>query len=363
MAGDAKLEAGYAGEVGKDDTNFLAGYLDPVSGEWLVDTTETNRFIYRDSIQAVYATYGRPFGKFAFLAGLRLEDAFIDTNLVTTAVRNKSDYLRLYPTLHLTYDLTDTGQLVLNYSHRIHRPNVEDLNPFPEYQDPFNLYAGNPLLRPEETHSIEGGYQYHKDATTFLAAVYFRDTYNAFTTVSEYINSVTLLTTQENLSSNRSGGVELIMAAPIGRSVDLNLSANGYDNEVDASNLGYPGDRSSVGWDAKMSVEWRASKVDEFQLNQNYSGRRLTAQGYKLPNYVANVGYRHEFKGRNLAFVATVSDLFDSLKERTVIDTPILQDRLTRRRSTRIIYAGFVYTFGGPAKSKKDDLLQYDNQL
>jgi hypothetical protein len=112
-----------------------------------------------------------------------------------------------------------------------------------------------------------------------------------------------------------------------------------------------------------MSVEWRASKVDEFQLNQNYSGRRLTAQGYKLPNYVANVGYRHEFKGRNLAFVATVSDLFDSLKERTVIDTPILQDHLTRRRSTRIIYAGFVYTFGGPAKSKKDDSLQYDNQL
>jgi len=32
MAGDAKLEAGYAGEVGKDDQNFLGGYLDPATG-------------------------------------------------------------------------------------------------------------------------------------------------------------------------------------------------------------------------------------------------------------------------------------------------------------------------------------------
>ena len=363
MAGDAKLEAGYAGEVGKDDQNFLGGYLDPATGTWLVDPTETNRFIYRDSIQAIYATYGRPFGRFAFLAGLRLEEAFIDTNQVTTAVRDKSDYLRLYPTLHLSYDLTDTGQLVLNYSHRVHRPEGEDLNPFPAYQDPFNLRAGNPLLRPEETHSIEGGYQYHKDETSILAAVYFRDTYNAFTTVSEYINSVTLLTTQENLSSNRSGGVELILVTPLGHNVTLNFSTNGYDNEVDASNLGYPGNRSSIGWDAKMSAEWRLSKSDEFQLNLNYSGRRLTAQGYRLPNYVANIGYRHEFKERNLAFVATVSDLFDSLKERTVIDTPILHDYLMRRRSSRIIYAGFVYTFGGPVKSKKNESLQYDNQL
>jgi len=252
---------------------------------------------------------------------------------------------------------------VLNYSHRVHRPEGEDLNPFPEYQDPFNLRAGNPLLRPEETHSIEGGYQYRKDETSILAAVYFRDTYNAFTTVSEYINSVTLLTTQENLSSNRSSGMELILATPLGHGVTLSLSTDGYDNEVNASNLGYPGNRSSIGWDAKMSAEWRPSKCDEFQLNLNYSGRRMTAQGYRLPNYVANIGYRHEFKERNLAFVATVSDPFDSLKERTVIDTPILHDHLTRRRSSRIIYAGFVYTFCGPVKSKKDESIHYDNQL
>lgn len=361
--GEAKLDAGYSGEIEKDDMNFLGQYLDPVSGSWLVDPTETNRFIYRGSIQAVYATYGGPVGKFTLLAGLRLEETYTDANQVTTQVRYKGDYLRLYPSLHSAYDLSATGQLVLNYSHRVHRPDSEDLNPFPEYQDPLNLRAGNPLLKPEETHSLEAGYQYRKDDTNFLVAAYFRDTYNAFTTVSRYIDSVTLLTTEENLASSLSEGTEVIYSTPLGRSLTLNLSADAYESQVDATNLGYPGNRSALGWDAKLSTEWRTSKVDAVQFNLNYSGRRLTAQGFRLPNYVANLGYRHQFKGKNLAFVLTISDLLDSLKERTVIDTPVLQDFLTRHRSSRIVYAGITYNFGRPAKAKKDDALQYDNQL
>lgn len=363
LGAGAKLEAGYSGEVDKDDINFIGGYLDPTTRSWLLDPTETNRFIYRDSIQAVYATYESTLGQVAVQGGLRLEDAFIDTNQVTTQVRAKSDYLRLYPTLHLTYALSETGQLLLSYSRRINRPDDEDLNPFPEYQDPFNLREGNPLLVPEESHSVEGGYQFRSGDTTFLAATYFRDTYHAFTTVSRYIDSVTLLTTMENLASNRSGGVELVLAAPVGRSLTVNLSANAYDSEVDASNLGYPGNRSTVALDGKASAEWRPSKADDFQLAVNYTGRRLTAQGYRLPNDVVNAGYRHVFKSRKLSFVLTVSDIFDTLRDRTVIDTPALYDFVTRRRTSRIFYAGFIYSFGSPSKSKKDDALQYDNQL
>jgi hypothetical protein len=46
-----------------------------------------------------------------------------------------------------------------------------------------------------------------------------------------------------------------------------------------------------------------------------------------------------------------------------VINTPILHDEITRRRSARIIYAGFVYNFGKATKKKKDDSLQFDDKL
>lgn len=363
FADDAKLDAGYAGELNKNDMDFQGALFDPTSNAWIVDTTRTNRFIYRDSIHALYATYGRPIGRFGVLGGVRLEQTYVDTNQVTAQLAGKNEYFRLHPSLHLSYSLTETGQLQLNYSHRVHRPESDDLNPFPEYQDPYNLRAGNPKLRPEETHSIETGYQYRKDDTTYLAAAYFRDTYNAFTTVTRYIDSVTLLTTHENLASNRSGGVELAATTTLGPKLSVNFSSNAFYSEVDATNLGFSGNRSAIAWDAKLNADWRVSKADLIQLNTNYSAKRLTAQGYRLPTYVTNLGLRHDLKGTNIAFVLTISDVFNSLKERTVIDTPVLHDDSTRRRSSRIVYAGFVYSFGTPAKKKKDETLQFDNQF
>jgi outer membrane receptor protein involved in Fe transport len=361
LPNDAKLEAGYAGEANKNDMDFRGGFFDPIARTWNMDTTRTNRFIYRDAIHAFYATYGRPIGQFGFLAGVRLEQTSVDTNQVTTRLTDKNDYFRFYPSLHLSYNLTETSQLQLNYSHRVRRPESDDLNPFPEYQDPYNLRAGNPKLRPEETHSIETGYQYRKDDTTYLAALYFRDTYHAFTTVTRYIDSVTLLTTHENLASNRSGGLELAATTTLGSHVSLNFSSNAFYSEIDASNLGYRGSRSAIAWDAKLNLDWHLTKTDLIQINTNYSAKRLTAQGYRLPTHVGNLGWRHDFKGKNTAFVLTISDVLNSLKERTVIDTPVLHDDSTRRRSSRIIYAGFIYNFGKPAK-KKDDL-QFDNAL
>jgi outer membrane receptor protein involved in Fe transport len=361
FAGDAKLEAGYSLEADKDDENFLGSFLDPASNAWVVDTTTTNRFIYRDTIHALYATYGRPLGNFGFLAGLRLEETAIDTDQVTVPLRNRNAYFRAYPTLHLSYNLTDASQLQLNYSHRIHRPESDDLNPFPEYQDPYNLQAGNPNLKPEETHSLEAGYQYKKGETTYLATLYYRDTYHGFTTVTQYINSTTLLTTQENLAESRSGGLELAATANVGGRVALNFSANVFDNEIDASNLGFSGNKSVVAWNAKLNATLHASKTNLVQFNTNYTGRRLTPQGYRLPTVVANLGLKHDLADGKTSLVATVSDLFDSQRERTVIDTPVLHDEILRRRSARIVYVGFVYNFGKGRKKAKDDSLQFDS--
>jgi outer membrane receptor protein involved in Fe transport len=342
--------------------DFRGGLFDPAAGAWMVDTARTNRFIYEDTIHAFYTTYGRPVGKFGLLAGLRFEQANIHTNQVTAHLVDHNDYFHVYPTLHLNYNLSETGQLQLNYSHRIRRPESDDLNPFPEYQDPYNLRAGNPRLKPEETHSVEAGYQYRKEDTTYLAAVYFRETYHGFTTVTRYIDSTTLLTTHENLASNRSGGLELTATTDIGAAA-INFSANAYRNQIDASNLGFSSSRNTLTWDAKLNVNYHVSKTTQVQFNTNYTATRLTPQGERRPTYIANLGLRHDLKDKKTAVVLTVSDLFNSLQERSVIDTPTLHDDTTRRRSSRIIYLGFVYNLGKPTKKSKDDQMKFDTSL
>ncbi len=358
----SKLDAGYAREANKRDMDFRGSYLDSSTGAWITDTAVTNRFLYHDTIDALYGTYARSLGNFGFLAGGRLERACIDINQLTARLTGANNYVRFYPSLHLSYNLTDTSQLQLNYSHRIHRPESDDLNPFPEYQDPFNLHAGNPNLKPEETHSFETGYQYRKDDISYLATVYWRQSYHGFTDITRYINGTTLLTTKENLASGHSGGLELGATTNLWSKLAINFSSNAYYNEIDARNLGYGANRSSLAWNAKLNASWHATKTDLVQFNTNYTAKRLTAQGDRLPTFVANVGYRHNFADKRTAFVLTVSDVFHSLRERTHIDTPTLRQESTRRGNARIFYAGFIYNFG-KAPKKKDDALQFDNQL
>ena len=360
---DAKFEAGYTRSDEHLFTNFQVSPQNLTTGLFVPDPTKSNKFGYQQTIDAFYATYERTFGKFGFLAGLRPEAAKTVSHLVNTGEMITNSYFRVYPTLHLAYQLSEHHELQLNYSHRVHRPESEDLNPFPEFQDPFTLRAGNPRLKPEDIHSIEAGYQFKNDDMTFVSTIYHRELYNGFTNVTRDIGNNVLFTTHENLASSRSTGVELAATADLGKKVSLNFSSNTFFNSIDASNLGFTGTKSDVSWSAKLGASIHAAKNTLVQFNANYASARLTPQGSRRPTYVANLGLRQEFKQKKLALIVTVSDLFNTLKESQLLDTPVLHEEITRRRSARITYVGFIYNFGQQSKKSKDDQLKFDNQI
>jgi len=357
---NSKVEAGFDRTDDKLTQDHAGESTDPLTGLWVNNTSLTNEFILQQVIAALYGTYERAFGNFGALVGVRLEDAEIKTDQVTAALAAKQRYYRLYPSLHLAYDVSATGQIQLSYSHRVQRPEADDFNPYPEYQDPYNLRAGNPNLKPAEVHSIEGGYQYKNGDTTYLGTLFYRYAYNMFTTVSRYINSTTLLTTEENIGKSNSGGLELAADVSPWKPLSLNASGDVYYNQINASNLGYGTYRSTMAWTAKMSADYAWSKATLWQFNLNYTAKRLTPQGYRLPTFVANLGVKHDLKS-NLSFVVAVSDLFNSQKEETKLDTPVLHDDYTRRRNSRYFYLGLVYSFGSAEKKKKPEILQFEN--
>jgi outer membrane receptor protein involved in Fe transport len=360
----SQLEMGLDRSEDKSYQDHLDLTTDPLTGARVVNPQITNSFYLDQTITAFYTTYRHSFGSLGVLIGGRAEEADVFTNQITSGLRNEQKYFRFYPSLHLTYDLTETQQVQFNYSHRVRRPDKDDLNPYPQYSDPYNLRAGNPLLKPAETHSVEAGYQYKNDDTTYLATLYYRYAYNTFTQFSQYINSTTLLTTEANLGKSDSGGLELAATtSPIAK-VNLNASGNVYYNKIDASNLGYTTRQSAVAWSGKLSAEYAWTKATFFQLNAIYTARRLTPQGEREPGFVTNLGFKHDFKDKKFSVLATLSDAFNTLKEETKLNTPVLHDDSIRRRSSRLVSLGLVYNFGSGKKPKgKGDKLEYDSEL
>lgn len=355
---DSKLEAGYNLTTDRLFQDFLVDSIDPVTGK-----TRSNQFRHDEAIHAFYMTYARNIGKLGVLAGLRPEFALTKSDLLTTREQVSNDYARVYPSLHLAWHFTDKHEVQANYSHRVRRPEADELNPFPEYSDPYNLRAGNPKLLPEDIHSLEFGYCYKGDSTGFTSTIYHRELYNGFTSVTRSLGDGVLLTTHENLSTSRSSGLEITANADLGKWATLNFSSNTFLNTIDASNLGFSSGKSDMSWAAKLGATLHLTKNDLLQFNTNYSSSRLTPQGSKRPSFVANTGLRHDFARKKYSLILTVSDLFNSQKEATRIDTPLLKEEIVRRRSSRIVYVGFIYTFGKASKKPKDDPMKFDNAM
>jgi outer membrane receptor protein involved in Fe transport len=357
-----KIEAGYEYEYQYSDMDFFGEATNLLTGLWEKDTQKTNRFIYSSKIHVLYSTFEKEFGSFGFLGGLRAEEAFVNAHQITTDTILKNQYFRLYPSLHFSYKLTDIHELQLNYSHRIRRPEGDELNPFPEYQDPYNLRIGNPHLKPEDIHSVEMGYQFKKKNITFLSTIYYRFLYNGVTSITKYLNDTVLLTTSANLSKSRSGGIELVLTTNFGERLNLNLSTNTFYNTIDASALGYSENKSIISWSANLSAGINITKSTVVQITSNYMAKRLTPQGEMSPSFVMNTGFKKEFFNNKAALILTISDIFNSLRNNSLINIPELYQTVERRRSARILYLGLTCNFGKQTK-KKENQLNYDNRL
>ena len=360
---ESKLEAGYTGEFINNDFDFFGNYFNSVQQKLLTDTTKTNRFLYDEAIHSIYTTFKTTFGDFGIMTGLRAEFVSTQFDLVTLHTTSTRSYSNIYPTIHTSYKLEPLVELQLSYSKRTHRPDGEDLNPFPEYRDPRNVSAGNPNLKPEYAHLLEFGFQYQNEIITLLPALFYRYTYNRFTTVTLPINDTTLLTTRQNLSNDRAEGVEIVLSAIVNKFFTINGSANLYQNQIDASNLGYSKDKSTTTWSGRLTIDLNLNKATRWQINTSYNSSRLTPQGEQKASYVVNSGIRQEFIDGKLSLVLTVADIFKSLQREYALNIPSLNQNVVNTRDARIIFFGFTYRFGTEAEKSKDEQIHYDDSI
>ncbi|HUS03128.1 MAG TPA: TonB-dependent receptor [Chitinophagaceae bacterium] len=362
LSENAKLELGYDGSFNVYDPVFYGEYFDASQQKFVKDITKSNKFIYDQKLNAVYGTYQRSYKAFGYSAGLRGEQTNIIANLVTKDSVLNNSYFKFYPTIHFDYKVKN-GDIQLNYSRRVRRPEADDLNPFPEYADPRNLRAGNPKLLPEIINSIELGYKWQNENYSFVPSLYYRYKQNGFTQVTVKLNDSTFLTTQQNLSNDKSAGLELIFSARPAKFMQANISSNIFYNVIDASDLGFAAKRSVISMSTNFNTTFTITKNTMMQISSNYRSARLTPQGKSYGTFVFNSGIRQDLFKKKLSVTLTGSDLFKTLREKRELNTPFLKQLSIGRRDAQIFYLGLAFHFGKNIKKSTEEKLQFDNAL
>ncbi|SFS37430.1 outer membrane beta-barrel family protein [Brevundimonas viscosa] len=345
MADGGRLRLGYelqALDVALDNA-FSRG---PAPGLLVPDPLVSNEFHVDQAVHALYATWEKPFGeKLSAQFGLRLEQANIDLDQVTTNIQSSNDYFRAYPTLHLSYTLSEGQTLRGSYSRRIQRPGPQELNPFLTYQDNLNYRSGNPDLLPQETDSFELSWQKRVQQTFYQATLYHRDTRDAFTQVTTDIGGGVFLTRPENLGSSRSSGIELVANGALHPTLRYNASINAFRQEIDAAGIPGAADREGESVSGRLTLNWQPTPDDFLQVSGIWSGDQLLAQGVRETAQLVNLGYRRKLN-RDWSLQVTVRDLFDEFGATSTLETPTFTDRTSQTFGGRAAYIGVTWSFG-----------------
>ncbi|HZZ32005.1 MAG TPA: outer membrane beta-barrel family protein, partial [Phenylobacterium sp.] len=358
MPAEGKLKTGY--DLRIDDNRYdNQGLVGGSAASALPDPLQSNLFLYKQTVEAVYVTYEQPVGAWTVLGGLRLENVQLDLNQVTAAQAHDTSYFRAYPSAHLAYKVSDAQQLILSYSKRVQRPDPGDLNPFRTQLSPLSFQAGNPNLQPQTTDSFEAGYQYRAGGTFYLATLYYRQNARGVTDVITALGGGVLLSTKANLSDSKAAGLELVANGHLTKTLSYSASTNLYRNEIDATSggleqvLDFAERRSAFEVGGRASLTWQPTPNDTFQVTTNVNAKRLTPQGFVEPFALTYLGYRHKFSDA-LFGVVTVQDPFEGLRFRQVTSTPILEDHSEQHIHIRGVFVGFTRTFGGAGKKPKE---------
>ncbi len=329
--------------LGSDSKGELFDY---VTNVYVNDSTVTNNFDYKESILGAYAIYAHKFGSLDVLAGLRGEYTGTDVFNQRTNEGSDNSYFDVFPSISMAYAVSLSDRLQANYSRRINRPEPRTLVPFVDYSNPSNLRTGNPDLKPEFTNSFQLSYLKFFEGFTVNPTLYYRHTSDAISRFRVQIDSVTTLTTFENLEKIDAYGAEIILGYQGENNLIINGSANYSYNDIKGSPSTNVLNNSGSAVTAKLNAGIRAWYGIDIQLAYTYQGKRPTALGYIRPFSTFEAGLKKDLLNDALSIGLRFSDIFNKQKFNFQIDGENYSQDTYRKRESRFAFLTVTYNFG-----------------
>lgn len=173
-----------------------------------LDKERSNRFEYKENINAAYVNYNRAYTGFMVQFGLRVENTHsegISTGLKSNGggyVKYDSsinrNYTDLFPSAAVTFNKNPMSQFGITYSRRIDRPAYQDLNPFEFKLNDYTFMKGNTQLRPQYTNSFGLSHTYKYKLNTVLNYSHVKDIFTQLPDTTEKSKS---FLTKKNLAT------------------------------------------------------------------------------------------------------------------------------------------------------------------
>ena len=366
--------------------NSLIGYEstgDTFNDDGVLVPTPNTNFDYTRDIYALYGNYNRKIKKWSYQLGLRLENVEVKALAVQTTQplntrsedRFSNNYFEFYPSAYITYEASEKNSFQLNYSRRIDRPGIGQVNPIKEWSTPLVSSYGNINLQPQFTNSVEFNYIRNIKGGSVTFGTYYRQISNEINRAlfidRSDVNSGRLILTHDNFDDSTAYGIELSTSLKPKKWWSLNGSFDLYsqtligiaerlsapiETAVEGDIITETNSVDNVAWNFKLYNSFKVSKKVNLTAFGFYRGRNSNLQFNVKPMYFVNIGSRFSFDDGKGSISLNYNDIFNTMKFRFDGTSPYVQEGEFNWESNTI-YLGLTYRFGSTkysAKSRKN---------
>jgi hypothetical protein len=338
------LGIGAKSSLVKTDNDFLVE--NQLGNEWLKDVSQSNRFLYKERINAAYLNINNEFSGYNLQLGARAEHTLIEGNSITTSETFERKYLDLFPVVSLSKKFNKDHTASLTSNRRIDRPNYGSLNPFIYYLDLYTYKRGNQNLKPQYTNNLAFNY--------LLLQKYGLEV--AYTRTKDFISDLikpdtargALFTTPDNLSKQHS--ISLSLSVPISVSKFWNLynDLSAYHVSFYANDIlgtAYKSNRNAMNF--KSYSTFTVTEGFNLDVSFFYQSRQLYGTSNLKSFSFVDVGTSYKFFSNHLNVKASVKDVFNQKAQIIYSNLPNVNYTMYDKPETRLLAFSLSYTFGG----------------
>ncbi len=351
-----KLESGL--KTSYVETDNTAAYFNIVNGDKQVDYTKTNRFQYKENINAAYVNFSKEIKTWSLQAGLRFENTNYDGHQFGNAQRPdmdstfKKSYYNLFPTFYASYNANAKNTFSFSFGRRIDRPDYESLNPFLFFLDKYTYEEGNPFLRPSYSNTFELSHTYNQFLTTTLNYSHTTDLFSeAFR--SDATNKYASIVSQDNFASSDQLTLSMSAQIPVAKWWTSIVYAEGdyssYKGIIYTDTLNVHSGNFLVNINNQFSLGkgWSA------ELSGFYRTKGIQGQIIADPMGKMDFGIQKQVLKNKGTIKLNVQDFMGVFKQRGEIDFQNTAAYFKQHGELRTFTLNFIYRFGKPITGLK----------
>lgn len=307
-----------------------------------------NRFTYKETIHAAYASYNVEKKRITMQLGLRAEYMFTHSMAIKDSGIS-TEYLRLFPTIFVGYKLNEQASQSLHftYGRRIERPGYTDVNPFPVPQSRYSQRVGNPNLQPQLSDNFELNYLVKN---TFTAGLFYSHIKNGMD--ETYTTQGSMLTyTTSNISTKNIYGASIDMSWTITKWWTVNPVILFTHTATGTILNGQPVSNKGNNVDISIIQQYSLSHGWNAEMNAGYTSKQVYPQYEQAPVCYIHAGISKKFAKDKWIIKLNVRDVFYSrVDQQNYTNMYAMSGYTLRRWDTRNITIAVGYKFN---KGKK----------